>query len=74
MAGMLSSSGTSACQLATERKRCARGCVCVNRVLPGSGNAAGVTRSSGERIVMWACAPSVLVSVLLCSPLISAEM
>ena len=35
---------------------------------------AGVTTSSGTRSVIWACAPSVLVSVLLCRPLISAEM
>ncbi len=73
-AGNPSNSGTSACQLATERKRCARGWVSVNAAASGNAGAAGVTRSSGARSVTCACAPSVLARVLACRPLMSAEM
>src|SRR3989344_4870948 len=69
--GKRSSSGTSACQLATDRRRWARGWVSVSAAVPGKTGAAGMTRSSGARRVMCAWAPSVLARVFDCKPLIS---
>jgi len=67
-----SSSGSSACQLATERSRCARAWVSLSTSVPGACGHDGVTASSGARRLMCACVPRVLFTVLACSPLTSA--
>ncbi|MCC2633340.1 MAG: hypothetical protein K0S48_1226 [Ramlibacter sp.] len=74
MAGWASSKGTSACQLATERSRCARGWVSVTEPRLAGRSIAGATTSSGASMLTWAWAPSVLASVLPCRPVMSAEM
>ena len=74
MSSRRSSNGTRACQFTSERGRCSRGWVSLITVAPDAAARAGSTTSSGERSVMCAWAPSVLVRVLPCSPLISAEM
>ena len=73
-ASIRSSKGSRACQLVTERSRCARGWVSVNAAVPGSGKRAGVTTSSGALKVTCGWPPRVLLKVLLCSPVMSAEM
>ena len=72
--GNCSSTGISACQLATERRRWARGWASASTRVCASVARALSTVSSGARTLRCDWAPKVLVMVLLCSPLISAEM
>ena len=65
---------STAGQLAMVRRRWARAWVSLAWRSPGATGQAGATRSSGGEITMCACAPSVLLSVLVCKPVTSAEM
>ena len=67
-----SSSGTSACQLATGRRRWARAWRSLSVWVAASRGQLGVTTSSGARSATCACVPRVLATVLACRPSMSA--